>query len=164
VVYTYNALKRFTIIVYMIHKMHPQRLCWLTSKETSVHSHMSSKPPSSSHHFGATVKTTVPSLWLEWCKQQRSWLAVKLLESNWLHRLHRRQHQQPAEGIKEPHQIIKWMFLVMTSMIWLYDNGWRPMYRNAIYLLAVAAGNLELLRIWTAKVTSVMILGPSLHG
>ncbi len=49
-------------------------------------------------------------------------------------------------------------------MIWLYDNGWRPMYRNAIYVLAVAAGNLELLRIWTAKVTSVMMLGPSLHG
>jgi hypothetical protein len=27
------------------------------------------------------------------------------------------------------------------------------MYRNAIYMLAVAAGNLELLSIWTAKVT-----------
>jgi hypothetical protein len=69
-----------------------------------------------------------------------------------------------SRGIQKATSNIKVNVLVMTSMIWLYDNGWRPMYRNAIYVLAVAAGNLELLSIWTAKVTSVMMLGPSLHG
>jgi hypothetical protein len=78
VVYTYNALKRITIIVFMMYKMCPQRLHGLVPKESNVHTfqhnnvhpHMISVP---------AVKTTVSSLWLEQSKQQRRQLAVKRL-------------------------------------------------------------------------------------
>jgi hypothetical protein len=45
-VYTYKALKKDYIVVYMIDKMHPQRLHRLACI------HLSTKPPSSSHHLG----------------------------------------------------------------------------------------------------------------